>query len=150
MGFRPQLETIRIEFVNPEHPFHGLIIRCRPITVGHMLEGSEAAELIILQRELQMMDPEQITKQFIGEAIARVRKPFEHFLESLIEWNLEDPITGDEIAPTMEGVRKVGLKVMVSILREWQTAVGGVNDDLKADSSSGPSAPVLSLPMDPL
>jgi hypothetical protein len=133
MGYRPEPKVYRITLADGEHA--GLSMRVRSVPVGRFLDLTRMADRATGSPREAMTDMEGL---------------FAGFAEALIEWNLEDPDTGDPVPPDLAGLSVLDFDLGMLLIGEWLTAIGGVAAPLGAPRPSGATMPEESIPMEPL
>lgn len=143
MGYKRKPKVYRLHFEDDD--MSGLIVEVRPSSVGTMLDTADLASMASVFDGISMKNirPEDLEK--IGE----LRKLFDSFADSLVSWNLEDE-DDNPVPATREGVYGQDVDFILEIIGAWAEAVGGVNEDTKAESSNGLPSQVALLPMEPL
>lgn len=137
MGYVRQRPIYKLVFADED--MDGLEVRARSVPLGVFLRI------------------EEITGKGSAPTDAEVKELFESFAESLISWNLEEPVDPDDpdgdkrpVPATVEGLYSHDLEFIVKIILSWQTAVAEVPAPLGRRSPNGGLSPVPSLPMEPL
>jgi hypothetical protein len=126
MGFRIP-EVIRtITFDNPSHPFHGLEVKLRGPSVDFIASFGDLADL----RDIDL------SAGFTPEKIDLLRRPLQMFAALLVDWNLTDE-NDVIIPPTAVGMAAYDMQIIAGIMRECMSALSGVPEDLKDESSAG-------------
>lgn len=115
MGFREELNTALLKF---EGEYEGAEVRCRLTVPTEMF--------LMLQRLVASKDADQINEAFsmFGDDV-------------LIDWNVEDPVTGEPYPATGAGFKHVSPKFAGQIIRVWMEEVAGVSAPLAAPSGNG-------------
>lgn len=137
MGFRPQEKTFRVVF-DEEHDLHGLWLRTRSVPIGTILDVMRSAGATLRGGKPGVED------------IESVGLLFEKFGGALVEWNLDDPATGEPVPATPDGLRGLDFDLVTMLAMEWVGAVVGAAAPLGPASSPGPGPRMDSLPMEPL
>jgi hypothetical protein len=127
MGYKRKAKVYKLSFQDEE--YDGLIVRIeRPILRDYYGLFSRDSEIPFVERETAIV---------------------EIVVKYLVEWNLLD----DDDVPvpiTLEGILSTDPELMAEVVHQWIRAIGGVNEDLGKDSTSGERAMEASLPMDEL
>jgi hypothetical protein len=135
-GFKAPRKTLKLVFEDPE--LEGLVIRCYSKSLGSMLDLSPLMEVGESDFDSEKHMP-------------MLELMFRQFIDSVIEWNIQDPEDGSPVPTTMEGLKSLDEDFALTISAAWMNAATGVSPDLKAPSSSVRSmAMEESLPMEPL
>ena len=116
MGFRESLDEAVLKFEGTD--YDGAEVRCR-LTVPTAL-------FLSLQRlvESKSADGIEAAFQMFGDDV-------------LIEWNVEDPVTGEPYPATGEGFKRPSPQFAGQIISVWMEAVSGVAAPLVAPSVNG-------------
>lgn len=138
-------KVFRVVFEEP-HPLAGLVLQTHAVSVKEFAAfGLKLAEVSELDQA--GTDAEQLAalKHLLG-SLDEVR---EMFAEKLIGWEMEEE-DGTPTPATLAGVQSLSDDEFFGIVNEWLTAVGGVDQAMEKDSSSGGTSPELSGLMEPL
>jgi hypothetical protein len=130
MGYKAKLKTITIRF-EPGHEHYGAEAVLRSMTYG---EWEVAAGL----------DG--------GEGQKDGASSVQSFVDHLISWNLEHPVTGETLPTTFEAVKAIDKDLIKNLNNAWVQALIGVHDadPLPQSSPSGEPSPVELVPMEAL
>lgn len=143
MGFRPPLTTINLDW--PEgHRLHGLVIKISSVTVD---EYNEIQRLMYSVHD----GAPQKEGETAADATARVQAAIQAgqkdssdlldmFAEALIEWNYEDPKTGEPLPPDRAGVGRADAQFLTHMIFGWTGALVSVPDPLPNGSPNGRTA----------
>lgn len=139
MGFVVGEKTYRLVW-EPGTDYAGMEVRVRSIPLGGFLQVTELARLAA--GDLSSLTPEDV---------AGLRGFFEVIAGCLVSWNLEQP-GGTAVPPTVEGLLSLPMDLVMAIVGQWTSTVGGVAPPLPSGSGGGgtPKLPEVSLPMEPL
>lgn len=118
MGFRPEPTIYKLSFKDSH--LDGLTVRIGGCTVAEW------------QETLRSANPEDGT----GVADAN-EQMLALFAKYLVEWDLEDPRTGEPVPPTMEGLNTQENRLIAEIVVAWQKAMMFVADDLGKGLTNG-------------
>lgn len=127
MGYRPKQKIYTLEFEGEE--YEGLEVRIRGLNTG------------------QMIDLDTARADGSDEAILSMLKLM---ADRLIEWNVDDPDTGEPVPTTFDGIRSLDLEFNWAIIDAWQNAVAGVAAPLDEPSTDTELSPVASIPTETL
>lgn len=127
MGYRPKRKIFNLDFTGTEHD--GLHATVRGVSTG------------------QALDIEAARADGSDDAI---RGMLELIAEQLIEWNVEDPDTGEPVPANLDGVRALEIGLNLAIVNAWLTAMAGVPAPLESGSTSGEPSLVASIPTETL
>lgn len=140
MGFVVQEKTYRLQW-DATTDYDGMEVVAKPVPLGGFLQATELSRLA--------------SKNIVSltrEDAASLRAFFETIAGSLVSWNLERPTEdGTEPVPaTVDGLLSLPLDLVMVIVGEWTSAVGGVAPPLPSGSGGGgtPKLPEVSLPME--
>jgi hypothetical protein len=134
MGFEALRRTYSLEFEGSAE-YDGLIVKCRPPTVGEALENLDLAWLT--DDEISDEDRAQ-----------RLRDLYETFAGRLVSWNIE--IDGNPVPATLDGLLALDHDFGIRIVRNWLFETSAVPRPLDDDSTSGEQSAVESIPMEAL
>lgn len=145
MGFREQRTVYVLKF---DGRFEGLIVKATfpPMGVLDAVRTSmgEVAGLV-------GKDTKDFTAEEVASAIGSETLIIDAFLDNLVEWNVEEPESGDPIPATREGLARVSSTLGQHVIKTWWEYVSGdVPDPLGQPSNSGRPYPEASLPMESL
>ena len=133
MGYRPQRRTFRLRF--EDEAYEGLIVRARSVSIGSLLGVAGLASL----------DPTQLRP----EDLAVLGELSEVFADALLDWNLEDPDSGEPVPATLAGVKAQDTDFILPIIKAWFEGVAGVAGPLGPRSTDGPQSGPPPIPMEP-
>lgn len=133
MGFKAKATILKLKFVDEE--YEGLEIRAKSPSMGSFLEIAEIADVDVGSAD--------------AEEVAAVLKLFEHFIGSVVDWNLEDD-DGVPIPKTVDGLKTLDIDFVMDIVGAWMDGVKGLSPGLPQPSGSGPPSPEASIPMEAL
>lgn len=123
----------------------GLIIEVKPSSVGVLLDTTDLASL---GKSFRGMSLTSLTDSDL-EKIGKLRQLFDNFADSLVSWNLgSDPAS--PVPANRQGVYSQDIDFVLEIISAWAEAVGGVSNDLKAESNDTQPSQVAYLPMERL
>jgi hypothetical protein len=131
MGYKPKAKTYLIQF-EEGHEYHGAEARLQGMSYGEWEEATGA-------------DGGDGDKNG-GDSVKR-------FVDHLIEWNVDDPKTGEPLPPTLESLKALDKDLVAALNNAWIQHLIGVHDaDPLAESSpSGEPSPAPSaIPMEAL
>lgn len=139
MGFVVGEKTYRLQW-DDTTGYSGMEVRARSIPLGGFLQVTELTRLAA--GDLTSLTPEDV---------AGLRGFFDTIADCLVSWNLERP-DGSAVPATVDGLLTLPLDLVMAIVGEWTSAVGGVAPPLPSGSGGGgtPKLPEVSLPMEPL
>lgn len=132
MGFCPDEVTYRLKFVNPA--MRGLIVEAREAPLGVILDVMRLGS-----------DPENMNKN----ELKAVDELFCAFVQSIVEWNLEDR-DGVPIPVGMDGLRRYGLGFGMDLAMAWANAGVDISGPLGRRSNAGQPSGAVSIPMETL
>lgn len=141
MGFLPE-ETI-YKLVFDDTALNGLEVRARSIPVGTL------TMLTTLSDRVGAVVPGKFTSQQMGA----VDELLQGFASALVDWNLERRNSDgnvEAVPASIEGIRTQDPVLMMTIVKGWFDAVGGIAAPLGDSSTSGEPFPEGSLPMEAL
>jgi hypothetical protein len=145
VGFREKETVYALTF---EGDFEGLVVKVTDATTGQQQEIERAAARLA---PLMTKRPQDITPEEVADGVGTSAGMVDAFLEHLVEWNVEDPVSGEPIPATREGLARVSSRLGKHIITTWWDFVSGeIPAPLGAGSSSGEPSLVASLPMEPL
>lgn len=132
MGYKRTPRVYKLVFEDEE--YRGLEVKVRSMPLGQFMEVAELADGAENDQE-------------------KAKKLFQAFAAALVEWNLEEdgpdgnpwPVPAD-----LDGLLRQDLEFVFYLIKEWMTAISGVNGPLAGSSTSGSNALEASLQMDPL
>lgn len=134
-GYRRKAKLYTLKWAEG-HELHGLEVTCKGLTVERMLS------LVSLAAGLQGGD--------VAGKLGEAEKLFRSFARCLVGWNLEDE-DGAPVPATYDGIAAQDLDFVTGLVTTWIDAVASVGSPLPPSSDGGPpSAPALSMPMEPL
>lgn len=128
MGFRPEVTIYNIDF--KDSSLEGLEMRASACTVGEYNKMLKAAVSDTGITEQTIEDNEWILNLFV---------------DYLVSWNLDHPITGEPVPATLEGLVSLERPVVAQIIAAWQVALVTIPKPSKPSSSSGETSPEESL-----
>lgn len=131
MGYKAKLKTYLVQF-EAGHEYHGAEARLRGMTYGEW---------------------EEATGGDGGEGDKNGAETVKRFVDHLIEWNLEHPVTGEPLPTTMDAVKALDKGLVAALNNAWINSLIGVHDGdpLPESSPSGePSPEVSAIPMEAL
>lgn len=128
MGFVAKRKTYTLQFEDDED-LKGLEVKLRGLNTGQVLDLDAARQ---------------------DGSDDAVRSMLQLMADQLVEWNLEDPDTGEPVPATLEGVRSLDFDLNWKIIDAWQAAVSGVPAPLDDGSNSGDQSLEASIPMETL
>lgn len=134
MGFVPEETHYKLSFEDPA--LEGLVVVVSEVTTGDLLD------LVKVATEIK-------DAQDAMSKAGKVSTMFEMLAGSLVEWNVEYR-DGRPRPADLEGVKSLGLGLVLKIVMAWISAMAEVDTPLPSGSNSGESAQVLSLPTAPL
>jgi hypothetical protein len=118
MGFRPEPTIYKLNFKDSR--LEGLTVRIGGCTVSEW------------QETLRNAEPDS------GEAMANANdQMMALFAKYLVEWDLDDPRTGQPVPPTVDGIASQENKMITEIVIAWQKAMMFVADDLGKGLTNG-------------
>jgi chemotaxis regulatin CheY-phosphate phosphatase CheZ len=144
MGFIPEPTIYTLSF-DEDTGLAGLHVRVKCCTFGEfnqMLRGSQDPIMdadvpedttdAVAMKELlsKVRDYSRVAADANEEAMAM-------FLKYLVEWDLADPVTGEIVPRTLEGIRSVEKPVIAAIIASWHLAMMAVPVPLKQASMNG-------------
>lgn len=125
-GFKREPRTIRLVFDDPE--LNGLEVLTRSVPMGLYMD---------LVRMAQEVDAKIQS--------ASVVNMIETFAEQgLVSWNWCDPVSGEPVPPTLQGLRSQDTMDMMQIVMSWLGALGAAPVPLAPSSSNGSISDSLS------
>jgi hypothetical protein len=133
MGFCPEETIYRLRFTNPD--MQGLIVEAREAPLGIILDVVR----------LKDIDPKRMTT----DDLKVVNELFIAFVESVVEWNLEDK-SGVAVPITLEGLRRYGKQFAFNLALTWANAGADVPAPLENRSNNGQPSVAASIPMETL
>jgi len=131
MGYKPKLKTYLIKF-EAGHEFHGAEARLKGMTYGEWEEATGADG---------------------GDGDKTGADGVKRFVDHLIEWNIDHPVTGEPLPPTLESVKAVDKDLIAALNNSWINSLIGVHDadPLPESSPAGEQSPAVSaIPMEAL
>jgi hypothetical protein len=126
MGFRPEPTIYKLSFSGTA--LDGLTVRA---SCCSMREYNE-----------MILDAVGTSDGSVADKNARL---VQIFSKHLVEWDLEDPRTGETVPTTVEGIESQESAMMNQIISAWQIALVSVPPNLKVPSSDGGTSPEQSL-----
>lgn len=134
MGFEALRRTYRLEFEGSDE-FDGLIVKCRPPTVGEALE----------HLDLAWLSDDEISDE---DRLQRLHGLYKVFASRLVSWNVE--IDGEPVPATLDGLKSLSNDFGLRIVRSWLFETSAVPRPLDAGSPSGDRSLEASIPMESL
>lgn len=143
MGFRPPLTTLNLNW--PEgHRLHGLEIKASSVTVD------QYSKIQTLMYSVHDGAPQR-EGETSADATARVQAAIQAgqkdsndlldmFAEALIEWNYDDPKTGERLSADRAGVGRADAQYLTMMIFGWTNALVSVPDPLPNGSPNGKTA----------
>ncbi|MFI1472031.1 hypothetical protein [Streptomyces wuyuanensis] len=128
MGFAAKRKIYELKFDDDED-LKGLEVTLKGLNTGQVLELDAARQ--------------------DGSEDA-IRSMLQLLASQLVEWNMEDPDTGEPVPTTLEGVHSLDFDLNWKIIDAWQAAVSGVSAPLEDGSNSGEPSLEASIPMETL
>lgn len=133
MGFKAKATILKLKFVDDE--YEGLEIRAKSPSMGAFLEIAELADVDVTSAD--------------ADDVAAVLKLFEHFVNSVKDWNLEDD-DGEPVPTTVDGLKTLDINFVMDVIGAWMDGVKGMSPGLPPPSESGPPSQEASIPMEAL
>jgi len=124
MGYRPKRTVYVLQFEGDD--FEGLEVKVRPPSVGEAMDHVDLSWI----KDPTLPEAEQ------GR---RLRGLYELFAGRLLEWNVEDPATGEPVPATLDGVLSLDHDFGIRLVESWLFRTAGVPAPLDADSNTGPA-----------
>ena len=115
---------VTLTFDDPE--FEGLVVRCRRPSIGMTLTFSKAG----------------------GVGVREIDPLLSDLASLLVDWNMVDPVSGDPIPTTVEGVRSCDLALILAIMSTLTSRIAGVPAPLVSASGDGEPSLEESIPME--
>lgn len=109
------------------------------------MRGMSAKEYLRIMRHMVGLNITEMT----NESVAAAETVIGLMADYVTEWNLEDD-DGKPVPPTAESLLDQDLDLVLAVLTQWTTAIGGVAPPLPSSSNGGGSYPEASIPMVPL
>lgn len=111
------------------------------------IEDLDGLRVKVRSTTVDVMIRVQETRADDGQGIREIAA---HFVDALLEWNLEDE-TGVQVPHTVEAcLQLVDREYLIEILRAWQRAVIGIQAPLRRRSPAGEQSRVELPPTAPL
>jgi hypothetical protein len=137
-GFIRKIPVLAITWP-ADHELHGLIIRCKTISMGTYLEAAELGSNMSAST-----DPSVIADTY--------RKAASIMSDSIIGWNLQvsDPCTEELQSPphSAEGILSLDSQLQQAILAAWFEALGRADAPLGKGSPGGEMTDIPMLPLE--
>lgn len=118
--------------------YTGLFARLRSVPTGRFMDLAAMAEGF----DLDSLKSAHTNTKNTADALAvfgQMRSLFEAFAKALIEWNVELPEDPDDedsplvpVPPTFEGIMSQDMDLVMFLVGEWLSAVGGTSPPLGA------------------
>ncbi len=145
MAYTRKPKVFKVSFEEP-NTLAGLTLTTRALSVKDFAEfGLKLAD--VSELENAGTDRERLNKlSHLLDSLEEVRVMF---ADKLISWNMEEE-DGSETPASVDGVMSLSDEEFYSIIGEWLSAVGGVEENLGKDSDSGEITQGLSQLMEPL
>lgn len=131
MGFKAKATILKLKFVDEE--YEGLEIRAKSPSMGTFLEIAELADVDVTSAD--------------AEDVAAVLKLFEHFIDSVKDWNLEDD-DGVPVPKTVDGLKSLDIDFVMDLVGAWMDGLKGLSPGLPQPSGSGQPSLEASIPME--
>jgi hypothetical protein len=127
MGYRREPRIINLRFEDTE--YDGLVVRARSVSTGEFFAFQDLAEHADRRSD-------------------SARDLIALFATVVIDWNLEDPVTGEPMPVSDQVLLDQDLDFVMDLVITWMDAVAGVTRPLGRASTGGRSSPEASLPME--
>jgi hypothetical protein len=131
VGYKPKRKTYKLVF--DDEDMAGLEVRARSMDLGGFLRITEMGDLM--------------GRQITPDDMARVRELFTLFADALLEWNITDD-DGGAVPASFAGMCKQEPEFVISVIKAWSEAVGGVRPPLPQPSSGGEQSLEAQIPME--
>jgi hypothetical protein len=132
MGFRPKRTKYRLLF-DDDPELDGLEVTARSAELGVFLDLMGLA-----RKDIEQMGAEEVERLLV------------RFGELLVDWNVDDPDTGERLPANLTGLRTLEFPLVLSMVNAWVTVLSGAPGPLSRPSSDGEPLEVPSIPMEPL
>ncbi|HEY9657031.1 MAG TPA: hypothetical protein V6C65_01105 [Allocoleopsis sp.] len=154
MAFVRERSVHNIKF-GPDHKFAGLEMKTKSASVAYF---ANLAKLLTKIGQLSKdtgghVEADQEGMAVLDLMVTLFQEVLAEFSTKLVSWNYQEEDDNGEIIdipPTLEGLKEIDDAFMMELIGEWMEHIGGVNTDLKDNSTSGGISQGLSIPMEAL